>query len=145
MCNGPSSYKNTLPGWNKPGMMSWGYYGHDGSIHDDRTHGTSGSQRTKYQKFGQGDVIGCGVDQKNCIFFTKNGRDIGERHHRQPPNRDIKLIILLGAYIDNVTGQLFAVVGCATGGEFRANFGQQEFRYKWENSGDSGVQLGIPV
>ena len=57
------------PGW-QPG--GWGLHGDDGNLY---WHGGDRWRNAKFlQKFQQGDVIGCGVNNvKKEIFFTRNG------------------------------------------------------------------------
>ena len=60
-----------MPGW-YPG--SWGYHADDGNvfIHD-------GVGRGYGPTYSSGDVVGCGMDPcTKSIFFTKNGRYLGE-------------------------------------------------------------------
>lgn len=60
-----------MPGWEN---NAWGYHGDDGSKFAE--HG----QGSKYGPlYGNGDVIGCGLDFKRGFsFFTKNGGYLGE-------------------------------------------------------------------
>jgi hypothetical protein len=30
------------------------------------------------EKYGEGDIVGCRVDQERRLFFTKNGRYLGK-------------------------------------------------------------------
>ena len=61
-----------MPGWSRG---SWGYHGDDGNKFSDAYQGVSYSD-----KYGTGDIVGCGVDfNSNCAFFTKNGKRMGER------------------------------------------------------------------
>ncbi|KAF8515424.1 hypothetical protein BDD12DRAFT_871367 [Trichophaea hybrida] len=62
---------DAMPGW--PGHQWWGYHGDDGNIFFN-----SGSSGITYEKYGQGDVIGYGLDLQGGIFFTKNGKKQGE-------------------------------------------------------------------
>ena len=59
-----------MPGW--PNYESWGYHGDDGGIF----HNT-GSHKLAYATYSQGDVVGCGIDNQKRMFFTKNGKLLG--------------------------------------------------------------------
>ena len=60
-----------MPGWSNG---SWGFLGDNGKTF---AHGEKGVYSDKY---GTGDVVGCGVDFiSNCAFFTKNGKKLGEQ------------------------------------------------------------------
>ncbi len=50
----------------------WGYHGYYGGC-----HGPSGSPNVSHAAYGKGDVVGCGLDNKGRIFFTKNGHKQG--------------------------------------------------------------------
>ena len=57
---------NKLPGWEK---YTVGYHSDDGQLFVE-----SGQGKEFGEKYGQGDIIGCGVNFiENNIFFTKNG------------------------------------------------------------------------
>ena len=61
---------NTTLGWSE----TWAYHGDDGGIYLG-----SSSPLVIYGAYSQGDVVGCGIDNQNELFFTKNGkRFIGE-------------------------------------------------------------------
>lgn len=94
-----------LPGWE---THSWGYHGDDGKMffgdHAGRNYG---------QTFGQGDVIGCGINFNSChAFFTKNGLDLGICFREL--KRDMKLYPTIG--MKKHSGALVT-----------ANFGQRPF------------------
>lgn len=59
-------------GWRK---TSWGYHGDDGAVfHGRSTHCTAFGSI-----YGEGDVIGCGINfDKEIAFYTMNGHVIGE-------------------------------------------------------------------
>jgi hypothetical protein len=61
-----------LPGWD---THSYGYHSDDGGIY----HGL-GRQLSKFgPSFGQGDIIGCGIDYRDhSIFYTLNGQFLGK-------------------------------------------------------------------
>ncbi|KDR85244.1 hypothetical protein GALMADRAFT_233989 [Galerina marginata CBS 339.88] len=95
-----------LPGWD---TNSWGYYGDDGcALSAEKTGSSYGPS------FGNGDVVGCGVDfTTHKAFYTRNGT-------------------LIGPVFDNVgrTSEIYPSVGLQHPGEIiRANFGQEPFKY----------------
>jgi hypothetical protein len=56
-----------LPGWRK---FSWGYHGDDGKIFMER-----GDSQYYVAVFGQGNIVGCGVDwEEEAFYFTLNGK-----------------------------------------------------------------------
>lgn len=61
---------HAMPGWR--GHIWWGYHADDGGFYDSNTY------RSKSDTYGKGDVVGCGVDQRGGLFFTKNGKKLGE-------------------------------------------------------------------
>ena len=87
---------------------SYGYYGYSGNIW------SNGKNQRYGPKFGEGDVMGCGVIDGNC-FFTKNGDFLGVAYRRVPPG-------------------LYPTVGLGPFGTVNANFGQSPFRFNldWE-------------
>ncbi|KAK0623858.1 ankyrin repeat-containing domain protein [Immersiella caudata] len=55
---------------------AWGYHGDDGCLFGVNTR--SGSGLPYGPKYGEGDVIGCGVNfDQGTVFYTKNGNIIG--------------------------------------------------------------------
>jgi hypothetical protein len=50
------------------GHQWWAYHGNDGGI-----FWNSDYNQIAYEQYGEGDVVGCGVNSKKQIFFTKNG------------------------------------------------------------------------
>merc|ERR1739848_128064 len=54
-----------IVGWSG---MSYGYHSDDGGIFVNNS-----TNAKKLEKFGQGDIIGCGCD-KDKVYFTKNGQ-----------------------------------------------------------------------
>jgi len=73
LCNGLAVNFHGMPGWYR-GM--WGYHGDDGILFLERGFGPNYSET-----YGVGDVVGCGVDKEQNLFFTKNGVHLG----RLPP------------------------------------------------------------
>jgi hypothetical protein len=59
------------------GSSSWGYHGDDGQV---RTSSTLWEpDYNKFEGFGDGDTIGCGVDfEKGTVFWTKNGKRLSK-------------------------------------------------------------------
>ncbi|KAK0648274.1 ankyrin repeat-containing domain protein [Cercophora newfieldiana] len=96
----------------------WGYHGDDGCIFgvDHR----SGSGLPYGPKYGDGDVIGCGVNfDKGTVFYTKNGT-------------------IIGRAFTNIAGKLFPAVsmnrrmtGCRVSATFWDSEGQgKPFKFK---------------
>lgn len=72
MSNGPVPRSDRFPGWD---AERWGYHGGDGL-----KFASSGSG-TKYgEKYGTGDTLGCCVNSERRMFFTKNGRSLGNTY-----------------------------------------------------------------
>ena len=64
-------------------MPHWGYHGNDGTV---RQCGTI--LYDECERYGQGDTIGCGVDERNVLYFTKNGKMLGMSLRRKTPSAD---------------------------------------------------------
>lgn len=66
--------RGAMPGWNP---RQWAYHGDDGM-----TYGESGAGRRYGPAWGEGDVVGCGLDMgpggTGTIFFTKNQKYLGK-------------------------------------------------------------------
>ena len=82
---GHSSYsQRAMPGWERGGI---GYHADDGKLYHERGFGKQfGPRCTK------GDKMGCGIDFDSeedssyvQVFFTKNGRQVGEAQRMQRP------------------------------------------------------------
>ncbi|KAF4544367.1 Ankyrin domain protein [Lasiodiplodia theobromae] len=108
-----------LPGWTTCNFPSWAYHGDDGCILDQAyEYVPSDPEYPKYgPKYGQGDVVGAGVDfVKRVMFFTKNGERLDN-----------------GWVGDRINGRLFPAIGMFPKGvRVRANFGSAPFKYEWE-------------
>jgi hypothetical protein len=67
----PKVTARRMPGWEPD---SYGYAADDGCL----LLGNSNSPKKYGPSYGNGDVIGCGINfNKNHIFFTKNGNHLG--------------------------------------------------------------------
>jgi hypothetical protein len=67
------------PGWD---IHSFGWHSDDGSIF----HGSGDGMPYSEEGFSVGDVVGCGLEyDSGRIFFTKNGRHLGEAFRAVPP------------------------------------------------------------
>jgi len=68
------STSGNQPGW-KSG--SYGYHGDDGQLYLGMSHRAFQFPNREKVTFGEGDVIGCGIDSELNIFWTKNGVYLG--------------------------------------------------------------------
>lgn len=60
-----------MPGWHP---RSYAYHGDDGNKFIENSSGEDYGPT-----YGMGDVVGCGLDLANSsVFFTKNGKKLGE-------------------------------------------------------------------
>ncbi|KAG9254557.1 uncharacterized protein F5Z01DRAFT_673714 [Emericellopsis atlantica] len=93
---------------------SFGYHGDDGRVFCAQTVGKRYSEG-----YNMNDVIGCGVDfLTNCIFFTKNGINLGPAFHDMIKPH----------------WRLFPAVSMKRNGErILANFGERPFVYDIES------------
>lgn len=102
-----------MPGWN---LKTWGYHGDDGiSMNNDTTIDHLDTYTVR-------DTVGCGVDRTGNLFFTKNGRHLGNLLSIFPVFINI-LIISPGISATGVCGQLFPIVSVGKDGDLSANFG----------------------
>lgn len=74
------TFQGWLPGHSRrhmTGSSSWGYHGDDGYV---RTSSTVWErERDKFEGFGDGDTVGCGVDfEKGTVFWTRNGKRLSK-------------------------------------------------------------------
>lgn len=118
-CSKYASLDDVFPGWSECKFPSWGYHSDDGCIFNQATHSMLNyPEDMRYSEtYGQGDIIGAGVDFANRVmFFTKNGTRLKD------------------AWVgDSIKGRLFPVVGMTSKGvRVRANFGSVPFSYQWE-------------
>eukprot|EP01080_Neovahlkampfia_damariscottae_P008117 gene8117-12578_t len=93
-------------GWE---LGSIGYHGDDGQVYIPTTN----EGILQYEKFGKGDIVGCGI-YKGKIFFTKNGK--------------------FQAFVALVKKdqKLFPSISTWRSGEYNVNFGQNEFKFDLE-------------
>jgi len=68
-------------------LETWGYRGEDGKLE------SGGLPRDYSVTYKTGDTIGCGVDYERQMFFTKNGKHLG--NHFLPPINLRMLVILI--------------------------------------------------
>jgi len=76
------SLHTRMVGWDD---YSYGYHGDDGGVF----HHTGHMLREYGPKFGAGDVVGCGIDyHRNVLFFTRNGKYLGDAFDLKGGNND---------------------------------------------------------
>eukprot|EP01130_Rhizamoeba_saxonica_P009560 TRINITY_DN3889_c0_g2_i1.p1 TRINITY_DN3889_c0_g2~~TRINITY_DN3889_c0_g2_i1.p1 ORF type:complete len:540 (-),score=115.83 TRINITY_DN3889_c0_g2_i1:427-2046(-) len=123
-------YDYGLPGWS-PG--TWGYHGDDGLFFSECESGYPYGGL-----YSTGDIIGCGVVwESGNIFYTKNGKYLGNAGRRVLKDHDISI--------------LYPTVGINTYGEsVRLNFGTKPFEFdilsyvsELENQGYDDVNASI--
>lgn len=133
-------------GWNPE---SYGYHGDDG-----KAFACSGTGQAYSERFGSGDVIGCGIDfVAKRAFFVKNGKWLGyifdlssQLGEREDPTLKPNYGAGTGATRrDRERGrsketpgtaplQYYPTVGLQTPGEtVRVNFGQEPFKFDIES------------
>ena len=76
-----------MPGWWGLDTYSYGYHGDDGKKFQYTVVGNG----TFYSEtYGQGDVVGCGVDFiKKIIYFTRNGERLRKSSLEPLPYREL--------------------------------------------------------
>ena len=106
LCSARFPLSGRQPGWDK---FSFGYHSDDGHIF----HGSGNGARPFGPRFGDGDVVGCGISiRSRRIFFTKNGEFIGAPFVAKPNQLP-----------------LHPVVGLDTHAPVYFNLGQAPFRF----------------
>src|ERR1700733_8189177 len=91
-CHRPARLRKWLPGWSEPNpnISSWAYHGDDAGLW---MHPRKGYTAVYLEKYGHGDIMGCGIDfEKNTIFYTRNGELILVTRQGQTPEK-CKLIL----------------------------------------------------
>jgi hypothetical protein len=64
-----------MPGWGR--FNWWGYHGDDGNVFVGH-RGDGDLCAATYETFEEGNIVGCGVNQKGNMYFTKNGKKLGK-------------------------------------------------------------------
>jgi hypothetical protein len=81
----PKVTARRMPGWEPD---SYGYGADDGCL----LLGNSNNPKKYGPPYGNGDVIGCGINfHKNHIFFTKNGNHLGR--HGSKSRREGRVVL----------------------------------------------------
>ncbi|KAK9899895.1 SPRY-domain-containing protein [Cystobasidium minutum MCA 4210] len=135
-----------LPGWNPE---SYGYHGDDG-----KAFACSGTGQAYSERFGSGDIIGCGIDfVAKRAFFVKNGKWLGyvfDLSYQLGEREDPTLKPGYGAGTgttrrDRERGKsketpgtapllFYPTIGLQTPGEtVKVNFGQEPFKFDIES------------
>ena len=144
------------PGW-EPG--TFGYHGDDG-----RKYHARGSGEPYGPRFGNGDVVGCGIDwEAREVFFTKNGKYLGAAFRSASPSSSAgggsaskasaaamvassaAATSAAGALTPTTvttssltSGSLYPTIGLHSRGEkVTANFGAAPFRFDLEGAVDA--------
>eukprot|EP00980_Cylindrotheca_fusiformis_P013467 scaffold3437_cov113-Cylindrotheca_fusiformis.AAC.34 len=100
--------KGVLPGHD----YSFAYHSDNGGLY----HGTGGKHR-RANRYGPGDVVGCGVDySKGAIFFTRNSKLLGYGWE------DLNLNFLANT-------DLYPVVGLDSANPISVNYGHKPFEF----------------
>lgn len=114
-----------MPGWEPE---SWGYMSDDGNL----LCGNSSNPKKYGPTFGNGDVIGCGINfHKGNLFFTRNGNLLSACFCHVPSiaTTDTALSRSLGTAAQNIkSDRFYPAVGLKRCGDHvRVNFGQSQF------------------
>ena len=122
VCNGLEEFQG-MPGWLN---SSWGYHGDDGNVF----HGSgTGLVMDGFEPYSVSDIIGCGLDKQNRIFFTKNGKKLGSYQLGTNDGSVKYLTVHTGCPFSGAMGKIFPVIRMRAGGRVKANFGQSTFKY----------------
>ncbi|KAF3940893.1 Delta-latroinsectotoxin [Dactylella cylindrospora] len=111
-----------FPGWETPGVVSYGLHGDDGNVFSPECRKTTGEEWAKLPsgsaQYGVGSVVGCGYDQENHnIFWTLDGE-------------------YLGVGFKGVKKQLYPAMASNGGYKAIANFGQKPFLWQGDKDSD---------
>ena len=127
---------NRMPGWQhptRPHIHSWAYHGDDG--------GYFGHTKPSYagfgERYGPGDVVGCGVDfDREIVFFTRNGKKTSMEFYWIRSTMKLTRITPDFEFTE-VKGRLFPAVGFRKDEvRIEANFGTdlKTRPFKWDET-----------